>query len=378
MSHMVMRLSRSNFSQKEIDAVTRILEIGYTPMGPEVHQFEKDIAEYIGNDVEVACVNTGTAALHLACQAIGLGPGDEVLVPSLTYVASFQAIRATGAKPIACDVDPTTAILDLEDAKKRITENTKAIMLVHYASYPGNLDELYSFAKAKNLRVVEDAAHSFGCEYAGKKIGSFGDVICFSFDGIKNITSGEGGAVVSHDQEVMQLVRDARLLGIQNDSEKRIKGERSWTFNVTHQGWRYHMSEIMAAIGRVQLERFKAGELSDLRSDLVKLYRKELAEVSGLRLFDHPENEGDRIIPHIFPIRILNGKRDEFRDFLNSKDIQCGFHYFPSHHLDLFKTDYALPGVELVESEIVTLPLHTLLSKEDVLLVCSQIKEFLG
>lgn len=375
---MVMRLSRSNFSQKEIDAVTRILEIGYTPMGPEVHQFEKDIAAYIGGGVEVACVNTGTAALHLACQAIGLGPGDEVLVPSLTYVASFQAISATGAKPIACDIDPATALLDLKDAKARITEQTKAIMHVHYASYPGDLDELYHFANTHQLRVVEDAAHSFGCLYDGKMIGSFGDVICFSFDGIKNITSGEGGAVVSRDEKVMQLVKDARLLGIQNDTEKRVKGERSWTFNVTHQGWRYHMSEIMAAIGRVQLQRFQAGELSDLRAELVQLYREQLTGVPGLTLFDHPLKEGDKVIPHIFPVRITNGRRDEFRDFLASKDIQCGFHYYPSHHLDLYKTDYALPGVELVESEIVTLPLHTLLSRDDVMQVCQFTKEFLG
>jgi dTDP-4-amino-4,6-dideoxygalactose transaminase len=166
-------------------------------------------------------------------QAIGVGVGDEVLVPTLTYVATFQAVSACGAIPVACDVRRADGLLDLEDAARRITPRTKAVMPVHYASFPGDLDALYAFAERHGLRVVEDAAHAFGCEYKGRRIGSFGDVACFSFDGIKNITSGEGGAIVSSDPEIIARAMDARLLGVIKDSEKRYAGERSWEFDVS-------------------------------------------------------------------------------------------------------------------------------------------------
>lgn len=375
---MSVRLSRSNISRKEIEAVIDVLEVGYLAMGKQVHLFEKNLAEFIGGEVEVACVNSGTAALHLACQAIGLRPGDEVLVPSLTYVASFQAISATGAKPVACDVELETGNLSLEDARTRISSKTKAIMYVHYASNPGNADEILNFCRNNNLRLIEDAAHSFGCLYKNQKIGSFGDVTCFSFDGIKNITSGEGGAVVSLDQELIQKVKDARLLGVCKDSDNRILGQRSWTFNVTEQGWRYHMSELMAAIGRAQLERFKNGEISDLRVSLADTYRNNLKNISGIRFLNYNKGEGSKIIPHILPILVDENKREDLKTFLKENGVESGFHYYPSHLLDYFKTSYALPTVEKMAKELVTLPLHTLMSIEDVEEVCVLVKRFMN
>ncbi|MBL4888674.1 MAG: aminotransferase class I/II-fold pyridoxal phosphate-dependent enzyme, partial [Candidatus Lindowbacteria bacterium] len=251
----MIRLSKCNLTQAERDAVQRVLENDFLGTGPETQAFEQEISEYIGGDVTTVCVNTGTSALQVAVQACGIGTGDEVLVPSLTFVASFQAIPATGATAIPCDVSLENALLDLDDAAQRITEHTKAIMPVHYASECGDLDAVYQFAKQHNLRVIEDAAQAFGCSHNGKKIGSFGDVACFSFDGIKNITSGEGGAVVTKDQDVVSRVKDARLLGVEKDTEKRYAGERSWEFDVKEQGWRYHLSDVFAAMGRVQLSR---------------------------------------------------------------------------------------------------------------------------
>ena len=206
-----IRLSKSVIGQKEADSVTKVLlEDGYLGMGTEVGLFEKDIANYIGvQDENVVCVNTGTSALHLAVEAV-VTKGDEVLVPSFTYLASFQAISAAGALPISCDVYEDTLTIDLDDAKKRITNKTKAIMAVHYGSNPANIEQLYDFAKINNLRVIEDAAHAFGCKYKGKKIGSFGDIVCFSFDGIKNITSGEGGAIITKDLNVFRQFRAKR------------------------------------------------------------------------------------------------------------------------------------------------------------------------
>ena len=176
-----------------------VLDREYLGMGTEVQQFEEALSEYFGRSA--VCVVNGTAALHLALQACEISQGDEVLVPSLTYLASFQAISATGAKPVACDIDPEIFLLDLSDTEKRITARTKAIMPVHYTGGVGDLDAVYEFANKYNIRVIEDAAHAFGTTYKDRRIGSFGDVACFSFDGIKNITSGEGGAIVTANNQ---------------------------------------------------------------------------------------------------------------------------------------------------------------------------------
>jgi dTDP-4-amino-4,6-dideoxygalactose transaminase len=208
----MMRLARSIVGQAEAEALTRvILEDGYLGMGVEVAALERELATYLGVAPEqVACVNSGTAAVHLALQAV-LAPGDEVLVQSLTFVATFQAISAAGAIPVPCEVRPDTLTLDLEDARRRLTSRTRAIMPVHYASNPADLEAIQIFAQEHGLRMIEDAAHAFGCTLGGRKIGSFGDLVCFSFDGIKNITCGEGGAVVGHDSAAMTRIRDARL-----------------------------------------------------------------------------------------------------------------------------------------------------------------------
>lgn len=229
----MIRLSQSDVGEDEMQAVMKVLEKGFLGMGPEVQAFEQELTAFIGGAREVVCVNTGTASLHLAVQACGLGPGDEVLLPSLTYVASFQAVSATGATPVACDIDGDSLTLDPRDMEKRITPRTKAVMPVHYASGLGRLDEVYRIAQKHGLRVIEDAAHAFGCERNGERVGSFGDVACFSFDGIKNITSGEGGAVVTGDREVAERVRNARLLGVEKGTEQRFKGNRSWDFDST-------------------------------------------------------------------------------------------------------------------------------------------------
>jgi dTDP-4-amino-4,6-dideoxygalactose transaminase len=276
-------------------------------------------------------------------------------VQSLTFVASFQAISAAGAIPVACEVYPETVTLDLEDAARRLTRRTRAVMPVHYASNPGDLEAIYGFARRHGLRVIEDAAHAFGCTYQGRKIGSFGDLACFSFDGLKNITSGEGGAVVTADPTVIQAVQDARLLGVQRDTEKRYQGGRSWEFDVQHQGYRYHLSNLFAAIGRVQLGRFE-GEFKPRRLELAQKYRAALAGTPNLQLF---HGDPGPIVPHIFPIRVLNGKRDGLRQFLLDRGIESGIHYKPNHLLSFYGGGReALPVTERLYEELLTLPLH--------------------
>jgi dTDP-4-amino-4,6-dideoxygalactose transaminase len=369
----LIRLSKSVVGEAEIEAVASVMRRGFLGMGKEVQLFEEELSAFL-NSRGVVCVNTGTAALQLALQAIGVGLGDEVLVPSLTFVASFQAIAATGATPVACDVNEANGLLDIADAAKRVTAKTKAIMPVHYASHVGDLEAVYSFAAKNNLRVVEDAAHAFGCEYQGNRIGAIGDIVCFSFDGIKNITSGEGGAIVSGDQAVLAYVQDARLLAVEKDSEKRYAGLRSWDFDVKEQGWRYHMSDIMAAIGRVQLVRF-GHEFKPKRIELAKLYRKLLTGVNGLKLF---EATPEGVVPHIFSVRVLNGKKEIVREALIEKDIQVGVHYKPNHLLTKFGGGkVALPVSEQLYQELLTLPLHPELTETQVESIVNIIKNTL-
>ena len=358
-----IRLSKCAMGSAEARAVAEVLEREYLGMGTDTRAFEEEIATYIGGPSSVTCVSTGTAALQLAVQGCGIGPGHEVIVPSLTFVSCFHAIAATGATPVACEINPAIATIDIVDAERRVTSRTRAIMPVHYAGYLPNAPDIYSVAKRHGLRVIEDAAHAFGGSRGGKKIGSEGDVLCFSFDGIKNITSGEGGAVVTADQKVRQSVEDARLLGVQRDTDARYRGERSWDFDVTGPGWRYHMSNIMAAIGRVQLGRFDR-EFAPRRMELARRYREGLNSIEGIALLD---SDVEHVVPHIQVVRVLSGKRDAVRARLSERGIETGLHYKPNHLLSLFGGRAGqLPVTESLYNELLTIPLHVDLSVQDV------------
>ncbi len=372
----MIRLSRSDIGEAEQQAVMAVMQKGFLGMGAEVQALEQELAAFLGGSRQAVCVNTGTSALHLAVQACGIGPGDEVLIPSLTYVASFQAVTATGATAVACDVDDATLTLDPEAMRRGITSRTRAVMPVHYASGTGNLDAVYRIAQEHNLRVIEDAAHAFGCLHNDQLVGTFGDVVCFSFDGIKNITCGEGGAVVTEDESVAERVRNARLLGVEKDTEMRFEGKRSWDFDVTAQGWRYHMSDLMAAIGRVQLQRFP--DFAKTRVALARAYEE------GLRGHNHIRSLGlnyGPVVPHIYPIRVDAKLRDGLRKQLEQDGVQTGLHYMPNHLLTLFKNpnaqaQAACPVAEEVFSEILTLPLHTLMTEDDVKMICASIERY--
>lgn len=371
----IVRLSKSCVGEEEKLALAEVIDAGFLGMGVQVQKFEEEIRTFLGSGLEVICVNTGTSALHLALQCLGIGSSDEVLVPSITYVASFQAISATGAKPVACDVSLDRVFIDLNDAEQRITSRTKAIMPVHYASDSQGIPAVYEFASRHGLRVIEDAAHAFGCLRNGVKIGVVGDVICFSFDGIKNITSGEGGVVVTGDRLLAERIRDARLLGVERDTEKRYRGDRSWDFDVSFQGFRFHMSNLMAAIGREQLKKLPV--FAAKRRELASRYCYELKNVPHLQILDLNWSE---IVPHIFVVRVLDGYRNGLMDYLVSRQIQCGFHYLPNHLLSYYQDplQQKLPMAEKLGTELVSLPLHAELTQEEQSFVIQEVLSFLG
>lgn len=344
----VLRTSRPSIGPSELEAVARVLESRYFGCGPETEAFERELQAYLGTDRMVTCVASGTAALQLALVAAGIGPDDEVLLPSLTFVATFQAVAATGARPIACDVRADDGLLDLDDAQSRATPRTRAILPVHFAGHVGNIDAVYALARKRGWRVVEDAAHAFGTRSGEKKIGAIGDIVCLSFDPIKNITAGQGGAVVTADNGVAASVRKRRDLSIESAHERGADD-----FEVSDLGWRYAMSDIMAAIGRCQLARFET-ELRPRREMLAAAYRKRLLGVRKVRLLASAEG----VTPHIFPIRVDSSKRDSLRAALAENGFETRVHYKPNHLLRAFADGMARPASETLYREILTLPLH--------------------
>lgn len=359
MSDIRIRLMKSVVGAAEAAAVARVIEDGYLGMGSEVQAFEQDLSAFLGHERQVMAVSTCTAALHLALQACDIGPGDEVLCPTFTYVATFQAISASGATPVPCDVRADTGWLDVEDAAARVTPRTKAIMPVHYAGGIGDLDAVDALARRHSLRVIEDAAQAFGSSYHGELIGARGDIVCLSFDGVKNITSGEGGAVVTADPIIAERVRDARLLGVQKDTDKRYSGERSWEFDVVDQGWRFHMSNLLAAVGRVQLRRFE-GEFKPRRIAIASRYARLVGATPGVRTL---RQEYGPVVPFCFPVFIGGGKRDLVRDALAAEGIETGIGYKPNHLLTKYGGGaIRLPVAEQLYEEVLTLPLHPALT----------------
>lgn len=341
--------SRPHFTDVEFAAVARVMQNGYLGMGPETRAFEAELAAYLGGNRHVVCANTGTSALHLAVAALDLPPGAEVLVPTFTFVATFQAIVAAGARPRLCDVDPADGLLDLAHARRRLRPGVAAIMPVHFAGNASGIDAVLAFAAEHGLQVVEDAAHAFGSRDRGRIVGSFGDLTCFSFDPIKNITCGEGGAIVTASATLAERLRTLRNLGLESDGQ----GFADGTPDVRTTGWRFHMPDLAAALGRAQLARFDR-ELRPHRELLARQYRDGLA--ASTRITPLTWNEGT--VPHIMPVRVAGGARDALRERLTAAGFETRVHYRPGHHFSAFADAAPFPGAEQLFGEILSLPLH--------------------
>jgi len=363
-------VQRPSVGKEELAAVERVFQSGWLGMGSVVKEFEDAVADFLGARYVVA-TSTGTAALHLALDSIGLKPGDEVIVPSITYVATAQAVTATGAVPVFCDVEEDTLNIDLSDAESKITEKTRAIVPVHYRGMPCDMDGLFKLAHDYNLRVVEDAAHAFGSYYRGRRIGSFGDLTCFSFDPVKNVTCGEGGAIALSDAEFMGLLQRKRILGIDRDTWSRYHDKRSWVYDVTTQGYRYHMSNINAAIGLVQLKKYD--RLNSRKISIAKVYDEEFAKLKKIELL---RTDYDGLSLFIYVVKVREG-RDRLMRFLEGEGIGTGIHYIPCHLFSFYGRNRAkLPVAEKIYEQILTLPLYPDMSDEDVERVISAVKKW--
>jgi len=367
----MLPVSRPSTGKEELDAIEKVLKTGWLGLGSVVFDFENLLKEYLGVK-NVIAVNTGTSAIHIALDAFGVSTGDEVIVPSLTFAATIQAIISTGAVPVFCEIDPDTLNVDVSDIRKRITPRTKAIVPVHYCGQACDMDALLAAASPGGIKVIEDAAHAFGSSYKGRKIGGFGDAACFSFDPIKNITCGEGGAVTLNDDEIAEKIRRKRILGIDKDTWHRYRNERTWFYEVTDTGYRYHMSNINAAMGIAQFKKME--KFVARKREITIRYDKEFKELPGIKILSNDYKETAQFC---YILRVENG-RDKLMDFLKEKGVGSGVHYIPNHVQPIFKkyVTSALPVTDKVSEQVITLPLYSDMTDADAELVVNSVKEF--
>jgi len=369
-------VSKPSIGAEELKAIEPVFKSGWLGMGSVVKEFEDAIAAFIGGEPlsYVVAVNTGTTAMHIALSALGVDAGDEVIIPSLTFVATAQIVTATGANPVFCEIEEDTLNIDVKDLERCITEKTKAIIPVHYRGIPCNMNAILQLARDNNITVIEDAAHALGSSYYGKKIGSFGDITCFSFDPIKTITCGEGGAVITRGKKIYESIVRKRILGIDKDTWSRYKNERSWSYDVIEQGYRYHMSNINAAIGLVQIKKFE--QMNKRKIDIAKRYDEEFAHIEGLSLL-RTEYEDLGLFTYIIKVK---EKRDELMVYLKEKGIGSGIHYIPVHHFTYYKNFMRnpLPITDKVYEQILTLPLYPDMTDEETNLVIKEMRSFFG
>jgi dTDP-4-amino-4,6-dideoxygalactose transaminase len=304
---------------------------------------------------------------------MGIGPDDEVITPSFNNTSDFQAILATGARPVFCDIDDDTLCIDLAKAEQLISPRTRAIIVMDYDCLLCDHDGVAALAARHGLRVLHDAAHSFGSTYNGKKIGSFSDMTMFSFDPVKTITCIDGGALVVRTEEEVARLHEMRLVGMSQAAKVMYTNNRAWTYDVKALGFRYHLANMHAAIGLAQLSRLET--IIESRRTACEYYNSQLGEVHELTV---PKTDFTEVTPFLYYVRVPADKRDEFRKHLLDRGVDTGIHWQPGHWFTLFKDCRRgdLSVTERVGNEIVSLPLHSNMSRETQDRIVDAIKSF--
>jgi dTDP-4-amino-4,6-dideoxygalactose transaminase len=358
------------------DSVLETVRSGWWSMGPRVEELEREFAAFCGAPHAIAVAN-GTASLHLALLAVGCGAGDEVIVPSLNFVAAANAIVHTGAEPIFCDViGPDELNLDPDDVAAAVTPQTKAVLALHYAGYPCAMDAVTEIADRHSLVVVEDAAHAPGASFHGRMCGTLGHAGCFSFFSNKNLPVGEGGMIVTSDEELAQRLRLLRSHGMTTLTWDRHRGHASG-YDVVLAGFNYRLDEVRAAVGLVQLSRLV--EENEARARIAGRYREALDGVEGLTM-PFRDHHQDRVSSHHLAVVLLPDglDRDQVRAALNERRIQTSVHYPPIHSFTRYRAfgqRRPLPQTDALATRILTLPLYGGLSDEQVEVVIEALLE---
>lgn len=356
--------------EEEIASVVETLRSGWLTTGPKTKLFEERFAQKVEAPQAVA-VNSATAALHLALEALGVGPGDEVIVPTMTFTATASVAVHLGAKPVLVDVEPDTLNLDPARIEAACTPRTKVVMPVHYAGQPCELDPILEIARRRGLRVVDDAAHALPTRYRGRMIGSLTDITAFSFYANKTITTGEGGMATTADDQLADRMRRMALHGMSRDAWKRFTKEGSWYYEVLEPGYKYNLSDVASAIGLHQLA--KCDRFWEARRERAGWYDELLADV--------PEVAAPRVRPdvqhawHLYVVQLqldrLRIGRNEFIQELNAAQIGTSVHYVPLHRHPYYQRTLGhepgdFPVADALYDRIISLPLYTRMTRDDV------------
>ena len=373
-----------DIGHEEIEEVVEVLKSGWITTGPKVQEFEKRFSEFVGAKHAIA-VNSCTAALHLALDAIGLEEGDEVIMSPLTFAATAEVVLYFGAKPIFVDIDERTMNMDPVKCEEHLSSypnsRVKAVIPVHYAGLHCDMDEIMGIAGKYNLKVVEDAAHAFPVKYKGRMIGTIGDATCFSFYATKSITTGEGGMLTTNNDEIARRARVMRLHGISEDAWERYGAEGSWYYEIIAPGFKYNLTDIAAAMGLVQLRR--VSEMLEKRRHIAHLYNEAFKEIPEVKLPFCAEDHAW----HLYVIRLeterLRIDRNQFIEELRSKGIGTSVHFIPLHMHPYYRDTYHYQPTDYpisfhVYKQVVSLPIYSKMSSEDIWRVVEEVRGVIG
>jgi dTDP-4-amino-4,6-dideoxygalactose transaminase len=370
-----------DIGDEEVAAVAETLRSGWLTTGPKVHAFEHDFARYIGTPHAVA-LNSCTAALHLALDTIGLSEGDEVLVPTMTFAATAEVVLYFRARPVLVDCEPDTLNVDPEGLERAISKRTRALIPVHYAGHACDMAPILQIARTHRLKVIEDAAHALPASYNGQRVGTFGELACFSFYATKTICTGEGGMVTTANPEYAESVRMMSLHGISKDAWKRYSAEGSWYYEIVRPGFKYNMTDIAATLGLVQLG--KCDRLWQARNRIAEIYSEALADLEGIVLPAARSNVEHAW--HLYPIRLgleqLRISRVEFITLMREHNIGSSVHFIPLHLHPFYRDTYRyrrenFPNASNAYERLVSLPIYPAMTDSDVADVVTVVRDII-
>jgi dTDP-4-amino-4,6-dideoxygalactose transaminase len=367
-----VQLHKINYDEREYQAVREVLDSGWLTISQKTYDFEAAFSKFLGHDTQCLAVSNCTAALHMALLVLGIGRGDEVITPSLTFIADQNVTRMAGAKNVLADITSMEDwSMDGEDIEARITSKTKAVMIVHYAGYACDMERIAAVCKKRNLPLIEDCAHSPGADYKGQPLGTFGDIAAFSFFGNKNIAVGEGGMVATSNPELFAKLKNLRSHGMTVQSFDRFKGRAS-SYDVESPGLNYRIHEIASALGMVQLQKLE--DANNRRKEITEHYFRRLDDVPSIAI---PYRHFSRGKPnyHIMPVLLSDSlDRNAIIESMKQDGVQTSIHYpaiqlFTAYRNKVNQT----PKAEYVSAHELTLPIYPTMTHEEVDIVCDSL-----
>jgi dTDP-4-amino-4,6-dideoxygalactose transaminase len=379
MREKFLPFSIPTIGDEEINEVVDSLKSGWITTGPKVKRFEESFKNYVSAPYAVP-LSSATAGLHLALLALALKPGDEVITTPMTFAATVSMIVQAGGTPVLADIEPGTLNVSVAEMRKKITPRTRALMPVHFAGQPCDLDEIFALAREFGLAVIEDAAHAIGTEYKGARIGSFDSISVFSFHPIKNITTGEGGMVATRDERIAEEISLMKFHGMNREAWKRYEASGTPNYDIVMPGFKYNMMDLQAALGLHQLD--KLDSFIEMRTLLANLYNEAFSEVPEVIVPEEVPYE-HRHAWHLYTplIRIedLTIDRDAFMAQLKGENIGTGLHFKAIHHHPYYRDTLkiapgTLPNADYASERILSLPLFPLMSLEDAKDVVNAVK----